>query len=278
MSINADYLALSARLDAALPPAGVIGLHLPDPLPDETFRDEFGFVLLADGSVGPFYVSMGGLLEALWRRHPDPASVRMPRGALLEGFRSDDPAGRALAVGAFNALSQSLMRRAGYRPPGRGAGNEGAALAPGDTVGMVGYFCPVVDRLVAAGMEVLVLEHAPQRVPERAAVRVTTEPRDLAGCRQVVCTASVLINDTLDGLLAAAAGVAPFQLIGPTGSGLPDALFARGVAAVGGIDFGDAGELLARLARREPWGKAGRKYEITPDRYPGVEALLARLS
>ncbi len=278
MSINADFLALSERLDAALPRADVAGLYLPDPVPDETFRDEFGFVLLADGSVGPFYVSMGGLLAELWRRHPDPAAARAPRSALLAGFDGTDLATRALAVGAFNALSQSLMRRAGYRPPGRGAGGEGDALAPGDTVGMVGYFCPVVDRLVAAGMTVLVLEHAPQRVPGRAAVRVTTEPRDLAACRQVICTASVLINDTLDDLLAAAAGAAAFQLIGPTGSGLPDALFARGVAAVGGIDFGDADDLLARLARREPWGKAGRKYEITPAAYPGVEALLARLN
>ena len=278
MSINGDYLALAGQLDAALPDAAVAGLYLPEPVEDETFRDEFGFVLLADGSVGPFYVSMGGLLAELWRQFPDPGSVRMPRRTLLSGFAEDDLPTRALAVGAFNALSQSLMRRAGYRPPGRRAGEESGALPPGSRVGMVGYFCPVVDRLVAAGMEVLVLEQAPERVPDREAVRLTTEPAALAGCRQIICTASVLINDTLDTLLAAAPGVDSFQLIGPTGSGLPDALFRRGVTAVGGIDFGNAEALLAHLARRESWGKAGRKYEITPEAYPGMEALLAKLA
>ncbi len=278
MSISEEYLALAARLDAALPAADVVGLHLPQPVPDETFRDEFGFVLLADGSVGPFYVSLGELLRELWRRHPDPGAVRLSRRALLDGFAARDLPTRALAVGAYNALSHSLMRRTGYHPPGRAPEKESGALTPGQRVGLVGYFCPVVDRLVEAGMEVLVLEQAPQRIPERERVRATTEPRELATCAQVLCTASVLINDTLDELLRAATGVSSFQLIGPTGSGLPDVLFAHGITAVGGIEFGDAAQLLERLGRGEPWGKAGRKYEITPESYPGVDALLARLT
>ena len=60
------------------------GLYLPQPVADETFRDEFGFVFLEDGSVGPFYVSMGGILADLWHRHPEPAACRADVHALLQ--------------------------------------------------------------------------------------------------------------------------------------------------------------------------------------------------
>ena len=92
-------------------------------------------------------------------------------------------------------------------------------------------------------------------------------------CAQVLCTASVLINDTLDELLAACADVQDFQIIGPTGSGLPDALFARGVAGVGGIVFDDPVRLREVLARGDPWGSAGRKYQVTPEDHPGIARL-----
>jgi uncharacterized protein (DUF4213/DUF364 family) len=142
-------------------------------------------------------------------------------------------------------------------------------------MGMVGYFCPVIDRLVAAGREVLVLEQQPERVPVRTNVRLTTRAQDLAQCSQVLCTASVLINDSLDELLEACSAVSSFQLIGPSGSGLPDALLARGVDGVGGVVFEEPARLRAALQRRDSWGAAGRKYQIRAADYPGIDALLS---
>lgn len=278
MSINADYLSLASRLAAALPAVAVQGMHLPQPVPDETFRDEFGFVFLTDGSVGPFYVSLGDLLRDLWARFPDPPRAAVGVAEALQGFVATNLSARALALGVYNALSRSLMRNAGFAPPDRPKSAELARLASDDSVGMVGYFCPVVDRLSAAGIAVRVLERAPQRVPKRAGVEVVTRPEDLRGCRHILCTSSVLINDTLDELLGACAGAAAFELIGPSGSGIPDALFERGVAAVGGIVFDDPRLLLDTLQRHESWGRAGRKYQLLPADYPGVDALLSRLN
>ena len=141
---------------------------------------------------------------------------------------------------------------------------------------MVGYFCPVIDRLVEQGEEVLLLEQVPERVPIRDHVAVTGDPADLAGCSRILCTASVLINDSLDQLLAASAGVQGFEIIGPSGSGLPDALFKRGITGVGGIVFDDAKRLFDALDRRENWGSAGRKYQLGPGDYPGIEVLIAQ--
>lgn len=275
MSIDGDYLELIDALIASLPPVDVTGLYLPAVIEDGAFRDEFGFVFLSDGSIGPFYVSLKPVLKTLWERYPRPESTRLDPVIVARALRGGDISDRALAIGAFNALSKSLMRSAGYEPPSRGPSKELGAGQSRAAIGVVGYFCPVIDRLVERGSQVLVLEQQPERVPLRPNVRLTTRAEDLAECEQVLCTASVLINDTLDELLAACPYVETFQLIGPTGSGLPDALFARGVRGVGGILFDDQELLRDVLARGESWGAAGRKYQIDREDYPGVESLIA---
>lgn len=275
MSIDSAYLRLTDVLAAALPPIEIAGLHLPSLVEDGAYRDEFGFVFLDDGSVGPFYVSFDPVLRTLWTRYPRPDRVRLDPVTIAKRLGRGDLAERALALGAFNALSHRLMRRADYDPPERSESKEVPANRSQGPLGMVGYFSPVVDRLVDSGSEVLVLELQPQRVPERPHVRVTTLPDDLAGCARVLCTASVLVNDTLDNLLAACRKAA-FELIGPTGSGIPDVLFDRGVASVGGIFFDDPGRLREVLAVGDSWGSAGRKYQIRPEDYPGVDVLIAR--
>lgn len=273
MSIDADYAALVDSM-AVLPPVDVAGLYLPAPSNDGAYRDEFGFVFLADGSVGPFYVSLKPVLAELWRRFPRPETARFDPVETAWGLEDAGLPTRALALGAFNALSRRLMRGAAYAPPDRPSSKEVPRRSSDRPVGVVGYFCPVVDRLVASGRQVVVLEKQPGRVPARTGVRLTTRPRDLGVCSEVLCTASVLINDTLDEILEAGSAAASIRLIGPSGSGLPDALFERGIVEVGGIVFDDERLLRETLARGESWGRAGRKYSIRPADYPGVEVLL----
>jgi uncharacterized protein (DUF4213/DUF364 family) len=247
---------------------------LPDLSADDEFRDEFGFVFLTDGTAAPFYVSLPGTLASLHERFPHPGRVQLSLPDCLEALGGSSLPGRALAVGAWNALSQHLIRQAGYPCPARGsaAGNQ---PRPGEQVGMVGYFCPIIDRLVADGMDVLVVEQQPGRVPRRPHVELSEDPASLASCRLVYCTAATLINDSLEQVLQCCANAESVDLIGPTGSGLPDVLFEHGIHAVGGVSFDDVAALREVLARRESWGSVGRKYELAAADYPGVEALLA---
>lgn len=124
-------------------------------------------------------------------------------------------------------------------------------------------------------MEVLVIEQQPDRVPQREHVELSRDAAALADCRLVYCTASTLINDSLKQVLDCCRSAAAVDLIGPTGRGLPDVVFANGIHAVGGIAFADATALREVLARRESWGSVGQKYELTVANYPGVESLLA---
>ena len=274
MSISAETLSLARRLCAELAVPEITGLHLPDLCTDDEFRDEFGIMFLSDGSAAPFYVSLPGTLACLHERFPHPQQMRLSLQQCLEGLAGTSLPERALAIGAWNALSQHLIRRSGYACPARGSAG-GSQPQPGEQIGMVGYFCPIIDRLVEQGVEVLVVEQQPGRVPQRPQVQLSQDLASLAQCRLVYCTASTLINDSLEQVLDNCTNAEAVDLIGPTGSGLPDVLFAHGVHAVGGVSFDDATALREVLLRRESWGAVGNKYELTAANYPGFEALLS---
>ncbi len=285
MSIGSDYLALSKRILALPDIPGLARLYFP-PIPetatepatvDESSRnkeDDFGFVILQDGSAGPFYTSFGDSLEYLHQHYPPDRQTQVTLSQLLEGFTDSTHDHRALALGAFNAISQHLMRRGGYQPPDtiNSAGLE--QLQAGERIGMVGYFGPLVNKLLARGLQIQVIEKNPQRGEPQPGLLLSTHPEDLAGCQQILCTASVLINDTLDKILQAAPATAACHLLGPSGSGLPDIAFAHGVASMGGIFFSTTDELGQRLDANQHWGDVGEKYQLTPDNYPGVNRLL----
>ena len=273
MTIGTEILALGRRLCRELNPPDIVGLHLPEAAATGEFRDEFGFVFLADGTAAPFYVSLPGTLTRLHQIFPEPAQLRLALPNCLQALVESSLPERALAIGAWNALSHHLFRRAGFTCPPRGSGAE-MQLVKGERVGMIGYFGPVIDRLVTEGVEVLVIEKQPQRVPPREHVVLSQDPADLGDCRLVYCTASTLINDSLQQILDCCHRAEAVDLLGPSGSGLPDVLFAHGIHAVGGVAFADATALRAALARRESWGSAGKKYELTGSSYPGVETLL----
>ncbi len=268
MTINDEHLLLAERLLVETAPPAVVDIHLPRPSPDNQKQDEFGIIFLEDGSAGAFYVSLEDSLEQL-RHHQLPRTKDLPsllaRRTLAE---------RALGIGLLNALSASVMKRAGFEPQ-RAARSDGERKPRrGETVGMVGYFCPLVEKLTSNGCDIIVLERQPERVVTGPQVAVATDPAVLAGCDSIICTGATLINDSLDELLATAGSNKPFNLIGPTASLLPDVLFRHGVTATGGVFFADAETLKEKLAAGESWGPAGQKFQLTPSSYPGVDALI----
>lgn len=236
-------------------------------------QDEFGFLLLSDGSVGPFYTSLADSLSSL-------------QGRIAEGaLRGRDPVelalqlgdGRlhnsAVALGAVNAISQYLMRQAGFDPTA--AVVERVLSEPTGSIGMVGYFGPLIERFLARGYRITVVEKKPERVPIGLGIAVSTDPAVLAGCDYIICTASTLINNSLEEILGKVSDSSIVNLMGPSASCLPDPLFARGIDLVGGILIDDPECLRHALKSGEPWGHCGKKYRLSAAGYPGFETLLA---
>ncbi|MCW8907271.1 MAG: DUF364 domain-containing protein [Sedimenticola sp.] len=246
---------------------------LPPESPSDEMKDNFGFVLLQDGSVGPFYTSLEGTREWI-EQHQEDWSGQSPSRLALQMDGLHIPRS-AVALGAFNAISQHLMHRSGYDP----SLVEGRADSEpqGEHIGLVGFFRPLIERYLARGLRVTVIEKNPARVPPELGLSVHTSPDALADCDYVLCTASTLINNTLESIIHSVREPGVINLIGPSASGLPDALFRRGIRSSGGILFHQPDQLKAALASGEAWGKAGQKYQLHVTEYPGIDLLLERI-
>jgi hypothetical protein len=263
-----------AFADTAVP--RVRALHLPPAQWDGSRDGEFGALELDDGSLGLSYVLLDGTLAAL---------ASGAQGAGLVGADALDVAGlwaqgrgaeRTLGFAAVNALTRHLFDRAGFVPPDATDSIGGLAPQPGEHIGMVGYFPPLVKQVTACGARLTVLELKAELAGHSDGFRVTLDPRELESCDKLLSTSTVLLNDTLDEVLRHCAAARAFAMIGPGASCLPDPLFRRGVTLLGGVWVEQAEAFKQALAAGQPWGRHARKFALARDGYPGIEALLAR--
>jgi len=274
-SITGLYVALAERIAARLGSPRVRALHLPPAA--EAKLAEFCALELEDGSIGFSYVLLGAAEPLLRERPGTGALAGMEAAALARGYAGSDPAARALGFAAINALSQQLFARSGWVPSG--AGDSLGEIDPksGEHIGMIGFFPPLVPRVSEAGARLTVLELRPELAGEHENYRVTLDPAGLASCEKVVSTCTVLLNDTLDAVLAACSNARHFAIVGPTAGCVPDPLFSRGVDSIGGRRVLDADGFRDAFCRGEKWGGYAGKYVIARRDYPGVDWLLDRL-
>lgn len=270
MSYLTRYRELISQIDNAIPLPAVAQILLPKDEISLDIKDNFGFVVLSDGSTGPFYTCLGKTREwveatAYQTIGQSPATI----AGYLDGL---DIPRSALALGAFNALSQHLMKRAGFDPSA--VGKRIDSEPPEAHIGMVGFFGPLIERYLAQGRKITVIEQQPERVPAELGLAVFTSPEALVNCDYILCTASTLINNSIESIIQAAGNPAKINLIGPSASGLPDLLFALGIHSTGGLIIDRPDDLKCAIEAGESWGSCGRKYQLTQADYPGVTHLL----
>jgi uncharacterized protein (DUF4213/DUF364 family) len=273
----ADTLALLERLEAALPLPRVAALHLPPPSADGSKDGEFGAVELEDGSIGLSFVLLGDALATLRGGGID-SPVGRPAIEVARQYANAHGAARALGFAAVNALTRHLFERARFVPPAAAGSIGDLDLEPGDHVGMVGLFPPLVPQVLACGARLTVVELRADLAGPRDGWEVTLDADALRRCTKVLSTSTVLLNDTLDDILAHCAGARRVALIGPGAGCLPDALFARGVTLLGGSWVADAASFRQALAAGDRWGRFAPKFVLHRDHYPGFDALLERAS
>jgi len=261
------------RIDAALGPARVKRIVLPPQVDQPGKEGEFCAVQLDCGSVGLAFTLLDGTLAALHARGADSGRAAMD---LVRGYAEGDGAARALGLAAINALTRRLYDRAGFVPDDSVDSFGSLGLKAGDRLGMVGYFTPLIEQARALGIPVTVLELKAELVREEAGLVVTLDPGRLAGCNKIVSTSTLLLNDTFEAVSAAWRGAEAVAIVGPSAGCPPDALFAAGVSAVGAAWVVDAEAFLARVAAGGKWGPTSRKVTLTPQHYPGLDALLAK--
>ena len=276
--------ALLAQLEAIAqrwPPAPVVRLHLPLQSPTDQPHDaEFCAIELADGGFGLSYVLLGDTLHDLLRGHgPSAPLAGADPMALARRLTGGGSVERALALAAINAMTDAVWRRVGYQPPPAGNSLGDITLAAHDHLGMIGFFPPLVRRIAAAGGRLSVVELNAEMVARQRerfpGVHITLERAALAECNLVVGTSTMLLNDTLDAMLAAAPQASRFAVIGPSAGLWPDALFERGVTLLGGTRVLDPAAFRDAMAAGESWSSATQKFAIDRESWPGWRALIA---
>jgi len=126
------------------------------------------------------------------------------------------------------------MERIGFAPPRATDSIGGIDPQAGDHVGMVGLFTPLLKQVTAAGAQLTVIELNPDYAGHYDGYRVTLDAAALEDCNKVLSTSTILLNHTVDDMLAHCRKARRIVLIGPSAGCLPEPLFARGVTVVGG--------------------------------------------
>ncbi len=274
-SITDLYVSLAERIAARLGVPRVRALHLPPPT--GTKEAEFCALELEDGSIGFTYIQLEGTESPLRAHHGERDYAGADAAALARGFAHADPVARAIGFAAINALSQSLFTRANWIPSATFDALGAIDPHSGEHIGMIGMFTPLIPMIIRSGARLTVLELKPEFVRDETHFRVTLDPAQLASCEKIVSTCTVLLNDTLDAVLAACRNARHFAIIGPTAGCVPDPLFARGVETLGGRRVTDRQKFLEAFANGAKWGPYAAKYVLARNEYPGIEELLRRV-
>ena len=197
-------------------------------------------------------------------------------GAGEAGARMADAAARTLrrtlGFAACNALSRTVMDRMGFAPPRATDSIGGIAPQAGDHVGMVGLFSPLLKQVTAAGARLTVIELNPDYAGHYDGYRVTLDAAELEASNKVLSTSTILLNHTVDTMLAHCRRAERIVLIGPSAGCLPDPLFARGVTVVGGSWVTDRAGFIDALRRGDSWSMFAYKFALSAADWPGLPA------
>lgn len=276
MTFASDLVAELERATAGRPIPHVRALHLPPPEAAASRNGEFCALELDDGALGLSYVLLGGMLARLAASDDPQTIVGMDALQLAREFAA--PAGdaedvelrRTLGFAACNALSRTVMNRMDFAPPHATDSIGGIDPQAGDHVGMVGLFTPLLKQVTAAGARLTVIELNAEYAGHYDGYRVTLDAAELEGCNKVLSTSTILLNHTVEGMLAHCRNAECIVLIGPSAGCLPDPLFARGVTVVGGSWITERAGFIDALRRGESWSAFAYKFALGAADWPGL--------
>ncbi len=276
MSFGHDYLAQLEAFAALAPLPRVRELHLPPPQDSPSDKGEFCALELADGALGLSYVLLDDTLAQLRQGIGSFGLAGADPLALARRYAGEDRIWKTIGFAAANAISRCLFDRAGFRPVDSADSIGQLQPQPGEQIGMIGLFKPLLARILESGAKLTVVELKEELLGDHPGFRVTLQPEELAACSKVVSTSTLLLNDTLDRMLACCPQARYFAMIGPSAGCLPDALFSRGVTLLGGSWVDQRQGFLEALKLGQSRSDYASKFALTSDSYPGLAALLTR--
>ncbi|MEW6666395.1 MAG: DUF364 domain-containing protein [Thermodesulfobacteriota bacterium] len=200
-------------------------------------------VMLEDGRTGlafTFHQGRRGDYSRLKALHPLPGRDASDLVVLLN---APEQVERAVGLATVNALFNSP--HAGAR---EGDFLDMLDIRPGERVGMVGLFTPVLPRLREATSSILVFEQNLDRGREADLLPEEDAYRLLPGCGVALITSTSLVNHTMDRLLAAAQNCREVVLLGASTPLVPEAFAGTCVTLLSGVVVLDPERILCTVS------------------------------
>ena len=176
---------------------------------------------------------------------------------LISWIKMPDATACAVGLAAVNAVLD---------PPAAALESDISDLLPveaDDSVGMIGYFGPLVKPLKERVRSLHIFERRPDPgygiLPESATADL------LPGCQVVIMTATTLLNRTIDGLLDLCKNAREIAILGPSTPFIPEVFMRRGVTMLSGVRVIDPGRILQIVSEgggTRQFGRAVRKLSL----------------
>ena len=234
---------------------------------------EFMAIGLENGSTGISFVSItpeqSGYYESLGEKDyvgRDPADVACERG----GCDID----AMISLAAINAVCQYTMGDSGFSYDFTTDTLGLLDISADDHVGMVGFFPPLVRVAADAGGSLTIIEKKEIPFKGHPNARITMDPSELEKCNKVLCTSTVVLNESIDEILSYCRNAIKLSIVGPSAGYFPDPLFDRGVDVVGATTVTDQKGFFDAISKGQRWGKTTKKYAITKEGYAGIGQIL----
>lgn len=162
---------------------------------------------------------------------------------MIELALSENPLEAAVGIAAVNALSQMLRE---LEPENFTVSNIDVLdlIKPGDRAAMVGYFGPLVPKILKITEKLTVLEKREIESPETRTLPSEKAREVLPQSDVIIISASTLANRTFDELLSLRGTAREVVLLGPSAPLYPALFFARGITALMGTRILDPMNML----------------------------------
>jgi uncharacterized protein len=132
-----------------------------------------------------------------------------------------------------------------------------------DTVGMIGYFGPLVELMRKRARDLHIFER--KAVPDLGVLPDSAAEKLLPQCQIAIISATTLLNHTIDRLLDACKAAREIVILGPSTPFLPDVFNKHGVTILSGVQVIDGAKVLRVVSEAggtRNFGKAIRKITL----------------
>lgn len=166
---------------------------------------------------------------------------------MIELALSENPLEAAVGIATVNALSQMLRE---LEPENFTVSNVDVLdlIKPGDRVAMVGYFGPLVPKILKITEKLTVLEKREIESPETRTLPSEKAREVLPQSDVIIISASTLANRTFDELLSLRGTAREVILLGPSAPLYPTPFFERGITALMGTRILDPMTMLTLVS------------------------------